>query len=110
MKCSWLVFILSIFFISASSQDLTGIWRGNFYAGDGPYKQYYKYEIQINQLKNYSLEGITYSYRSTVFYGKATFTGILFPKTKSTIIKELKLVELKMAGGSEACAMTCTLD
>jgi len=110
MKCSWLVFILSIFFISASSQDLTGIWRGNFYAGDGPYKQYYKYEIQINQQKNSSLEGVTYSYRSTVFYGKATFTGILFPKTKSAIVKELKLVELKMAGSSEACAMTCTLD
>jgi len=92
------------------SQDLTGIWRGNFYAGAGPYRQYYKYEVQINQLKNYSLQGVTYSYRTTVFYGKATFEGIWFPKTKAALVKELKLVELKVAGNSEACAMTCDLD
>lgn len=110
MKCSWLVLILTIFFIPVFSQDLTGIWRGNFYAGAGPYRQYYKYEVQINQLNNYSLQGVTYSYRTTVFYGKATFTGIWFPKTKSAVVKELKLVELKMSGSSEACAMTCTLD
>lgn len=110
MKCSWLVLLLAIFFLPASSQDLTGIWRGNFYAGSGPYRQYYRYEVQINQLSNQSLQGVTYSYRTTVFYGKATFTGIWFPKTNSAIVKELKLVEVKMAGNSEACAMTCTLD
>ena len=91
-------------------QDLTGIWRGYFYASVGPYKEYYKYEVQIDQLKNYSLEGVTYSYRTTVFYGKATFEGIWFPKTQSILLKELKLVELKIQGNSEACAMTCTLD
>jgi hypothetical protein len=32
-------------------QDLTGIWRGYFYASVGPYKEYYKYEVQIDQLK-----------------------------------------------------------
>ena len=76
----------------------------------GPYKEYYKYEVQIDQLKNYSLQGVTYSYRTTVFYGKATFEGIWFPKTQSMLLKELKLVELKIQGNSEACAMTCTLD
>jgi len=110
MKCSWLILISFIFFSPIFSQDITGIWRGNFYAGTGPYRQYYKYEVQINQLSNYSLQGVTYSYRSTVFYGKATFSGIWFPKTSSAIVKELKLVELKMSGSSEACAMTCTLD
>ena len=91
-------------------QDLTGIWRGYFYASVGPYKEYYKYEVQIDQLKNYSLAGVTYSYRTTVFYGKATFEGIWFPRTQSILLKELKLVELKIQGNSEACAMTCTLD
>ena len=110
MKCSWLILILLIFSSSIFSQDLTGIWRGNFYAGVGPFQEYYKYEIQIDQLNNASLQGVTYSYRSTVFYGKATFTGIWFPKTKSVLVKELKLVELKMAGSSEACAMTCDLE
>src|SRR6478735_7481609 len=110
MKCGWIIAILLMLSFPVLSQDLTGIWRGNFYAGAGPYRQYYKYEVQINQLKNYSLQGVTYSYRTTVFYGKATFEGIWFPKTKAALVKELKLVELKVAGNSEACAMTCDLD
>jgi hypothetical protein len=110
MKCRWFFSLLLIISSSVFSQDLTGIWRGNFYAGQGPYKEYYKYEVQIDQQKNLSLQGVTYSYRTTVFYGKATFTGIWFPKTKSVLVKELKLIELKMAGGTDACAMTCNLD
>jgi hypothetical protein len=110
MKCGWIIAILLIISFPVLSQDLTGIWRGNFYAGAGPYRQYYKYEVQINQLKNYALQGVTYSYRTTVFYGKATFEGIWFPKTKTALVKELKLVELKIVGNSDACAMTCDLD
>jgi hypothetical protein len=110
MKRNLFLLILLIISSSVFSQDLTGIWRGSFYAGVAPFQQYYKYEIQINQLKNYSLQGVTYSYRTTVFYGKATFTGIWFPKAKSSLLKELKLIELKVAGNSEACAMTCNLD
>ena len=99
-------------FISCSiySQDLTGIWRGYFYAEFGGFKDYYKYEVQINQLKNNSLQGVTYSYRTTVFYGKATFKGIWFSKSKNAIVKELDLIETKMADNSQACAMTCDLD
>ncbi len=110
MKFKWPFSFLLIISSSVFSQDLTGIWRGSFYASIGPYKDYYKYEIQINQQKNYSLQGVTYSYRTTVFYGKATFQGIWFPKTKSALVKELKLIELKVAGNTDACAMTCDLD
>jgi hypothetical protein len=110
MKCSWFISFLLIISSSVFSQDLTGIWRGNFYARMGPYKEYYKYEVQIDQQNNLSLNGVTYSYRTTVFYGKATCTGIWFPKTKNVLLKELKLIELKMTGGSDACAMTCDLD
>lgn len=109
MKCKWLFIFLCIISSSVFSQSLTGVWRGNFYAGIGPFREYYKYEIQINQLSNYSLQGVTYSYRTTVFYGKATFSGIWFPKTKTALVKELKLIELKITGNSEACAMTCDL-
>src|SRR6516225_12480729 len=103
MKCRWFLSFLLIISSSVFSQDLTGIWRGDFYAGVGPYKEYYKYEVQIDQQKNLSLQGVTYSYRTTVFYGKATFTGIWFPKTKSVLVKELKLIELKVADHSDAC-------
>ena len=66
---------------------LTGIWRGYFYANLGPFKEYYKYEVQIYQLRNNSLKGVTYSYRTTVFYGKANFDGIWFPKAKSLLVR-----------------------
>ncbi len=110
MKRFFLLLLLMFFLYPAFAQDLTGIWRGNFYAGAPPFQQYYKYEVQIDQLNNNSIKGVTYSYRTTVFYGKATFEGIWFPKTESALIKELKLVELKMAGNSDACAMTCNLE
>lgn len=102
--------ILLFISFGASAQDITGIWRGYFYAIAGPFKEYYKYEVQIDQLKNNSLKGVTYSYRTTVFYGKANFEGIWFPKAKSLLVKETNLVELKMAGSGDACAMTCNLD
>ena len=105
-----LLFVTLFISVNVYSQNLTGIWRGYFYADVGPYKEYYKYEVQIDQLKNNSLQGVTYSYRTTVFYGKASFEGIWFPKPKSLLVKELKLIDLKMVDNSEACAMTSSLD
>lgn len=93
-----------------AQKNITGVWRGYFYSGAGFYKQRYKYEIQIQQLSNKSLKGVTYSYRTTVFYGKATLQGIFTPKTKSIVIKENKLVEVKIGDQSEPCLMTCYLD
>lgn len=96
------------------AQDITGIWRGYFNSGYGYFKQQYKYEVQINQLGNNAaqkgIQGVTYSYHSTTFYGKATLQGIYDAKNKSLTIKELKLVELKIADKSEPCLMTCYLD
>lgn len=96
------------------AQDITGIWRGYFNSGYGYFKQQYKYEVQINQLGNNAsqkgIQGVTYSYHSTTFYGKATLQGIYDAKNKSLTIKETKLVELKIADKSEPCLMTCYLD
>src|SRR5690349_10392923 len=110
-----LLFVMSVLAASCVyAQDITGIWRGYFNSGYGYFKQTYKYEVQINQLSNAAsmkgLEGVTYSYHSTVFYGKATLQGIYDAKNKSLTIKEIKLVELKIAGNSEPCLMTCYLD
>ncbi|NCT94772.1 MAG: hypothetical protein GXC72_10135, partial [Chitinophagaceae bacterium] len=68
--------LLSIlWFFAADAQQLTGIWRGYFSSSNGLFREdmreeMYKYEVQINQLPNNALEGVTYSYKSTVFYGK----------------------------------------
>lgn len=104
------------FFItgSAMSQDLTGIWRGHFKSGNGSrlldslgIEDRYKFETQLAQ-NNKVFEGVTYSYKTTVFYGKASCMGTISTKTKKVILGEAKLLEVKSADGG-ACLMTCFL-
>jgi len=102
--------------IALPAQNLTGIWRGffiqkNYNPFSGQFvEDRYKYEVQINELPNKSLEGVTYSYKTTVFYGKAAFKGIFTPSTKNIIIKETKMLEIKASDLSVPCLMTCYLD
>lgn len=110
MKYKFTLIILLLCTAFSNAQNITGIWRGYFASGMGFYKQEYKYEIQINQLKNKGLRGVTYSYRTTVFYGKASLQGIYMDKNKNLIIKEDSLMEVKMADKGEPCLMTCYLD
>jgi Fe-S cluster assembly iron-binding protein IscA len=76
----------------------------------GEREETYKYEIQIEQQSNNGIKGVTYSYKSTVFYGKAELQGIFTNGTGSLLIKETKLVDLKIGDKSEPCLMTCYLD
>lgn len=106
--------IFCFFSLSAMSQDLTGIWRGHFHSvGNRVIEQLlgeedrYKFEIQLDQ-KAKQFNGVTYSYKTTVFYGKATCSGAVNTSTKKVILEELKIVELRMVAGS-ACIMTCFL-
>lgn len=112
---SVLLFVFLGLGFCAQAQDLTGIWRGNFkrtpvgsqgrlmelLGGD----ERYKFEVQIDQ-KNKSFKGVTYSYLTTVFYGKATCEGTVNTATRLVRLEELKIVEVRMAGGSDACVMT----
>lgn len=114
-------FLLSLLIFSnftGFSQVLTGIWRGYFnqveYVRDAEGKKIavprerYKFEVQIDQANN-RFKGVTYSYLSTVFYGKAVASGTYNATTKKVLLEELKIVEIKMAGFSDACIMTCFL-
>lgn len=97
---------------SGFSQDLTGIWRGSFISADNKLmdmfnlEDKYKYEVQIDQ-RNKGFSGVTYSYKTTVFYGKASANGTVNPKTGKVMLQELKLLELKMSPESYACWMIC---
>ena len=110
----FVLLILFFYSYSAIGQDLTGIWRGHFRsAGNRMIEQLlgeedrYKFEVQLDQ-RSKQFQGVTYSYKTTVFYGKATCEGALNPATKKVILEELKIVELRMVAGS-ACIMTCFL-
>ncbi len=103
---------LLFLFIAATihAQDLSGIWRGHFHSnqiyqrlmGDD---DRYKMEVQIAP-QDKKFQAVTYSYKTTVFYGKADATVTLNPETRKVLLRELKIVELRMIGG-DACIMTC---
>lgn len=114
----FLLFLLSGLGFCVQAQDLTGIWRGNFrrtptaansklmelLGGD----ERYKFEVQIDQRAK-QFKGVTYSYLSTIFYGKATCRGTVDLRSKKVMLEEQKLVEVRMAGGDVACVMTLFL-
>jgi hypothetical protein len=115
MRLNLTLFFLLLLSFTAQAQKITGIWRGYFSSSSGIYREgfkeeTYKYEIQLDQQSNNSVKGVTYSYKTTVFYGKAELNGIYTPTSKSLIIKETRLVDLKIGDKSEPCLMTCYLD
>jgi hypothetical protein len=87
---------------SSAAQDITGIWRGYFFTD---LNDQYKFEIQIKQNAQKSVTGVSYSYLTTVFYGKATLTGFFNKNAQTALIQEIETVELRMSGGSVACIM-----
>lgn len=102
-----LYFLLSVLFCSpAFSQDLTGIWRGYFITES---MEQYRYEVQLEQLSNNALSGVTYSYLDKRFYGKATFTGNFNKSSKNALVQEIKTVEVRMSAGSYSCIQKCQL-
>ncbi len=104
-----LFFILSGLTALAQSPDYTGVWNGKFYnnTGFGLQEDVYRFEVQIAQTGK-GLEGVTYSYLSTTFYGKATHNGYIKSTGNKIVVQETRLVEVKsMSGG--ACLMTCTM-
>lgn len=97
--------LLFLFFFStiAYAQNLTGIWRGYFIAENG---DQYKFELQLDQNGN-RVSGVSYSYLSTVFYGKAELTGNFNRAEKKALITEIKTLEVRMSSFSVACIMNC---
>jgi len=102
--------IAGILPLVATGQSLTGIWRGTFYnpmdlqLGGSKYR----YEVQINN-KGREVKGVTYSYQTTRFYGKASLVGMWSATTKTFTLKEDRMLDLKIEGGGDGCLMTCYL-
>src|SRR5262245_31107792 len=108
------LFVFVVLSNCLQAQDLTGIWRGHFRSNNKMYEMLnlddrYKFEVQINQRDN-AFKGVTYSYKSTEFYRKATANGTINRNSKKVLLEELKIVEVRMAQGSDACIMTCFLE
>jgi hypothetical protein len=94
------------------AQDLTGVWQGHFQSGDGVRSSFYdilnryKFEVQIAQHQK-KFDAVTYSYLSSIFYGKAAAAGTVNPKTGKVLLQEGKLLEVRQQLGDIICIMTC---
>jgi hypothetical protein len=95
------------------AQDVTGIWQGHFRSAgsstmrNSVFDDRYRFEVQIAQ-KGKVFEGVTYSYLSTFFYGKAAAAGTVNIKTSKVLLQEGKLLECRNSMG-DVCIMTCFL-
>ena len=109
-KSLFFLFISVLFCVTAISQNLTGIWRGSFFSPAdlalGGSK--YRYEVQINN-NGREAKGVTYSYQTTRFYGKASLVGVWSPSSKNLVLQEDRMLDLKIMGGGDGCLMTCYL-
>src|SRR5215208_2242495 len=104
---SSLAFLIVFFFSAVSSaQDITGIWRGYFISAGG---EQYKLEFQVEQNPGAAVTGVSYSYLTTVFYGKATMTGQFKKQDQHLVIQEIRTVEVRMSRFSVACIMNYNL-
>jgi hypothetical protein len=111
----FLLFAICCVSISVSAQDLTGIWRGSFRSTAKSrlmemlgQEERYKFEVQVDQ-HDKRFSGVTYSYLTTVFYGKATCQGTVNTKNGKVLLEELKIVEQRMSSGGDICIMTLFL-
>lgn len=97
---------------NSTKENVTGIWKGYFVQNTlGFIEDKYRFEVQVAEQDNHSLTAVTYSYKTTVFYGKAEATGIYTAKSKNFLLKEIKLTDYKLLDpNSGACLMTCYLD
>ncbi|MFL5742659.1 MAG: hypothetical protein ACJ75B_20720 [Flavisolibacter sp.] len=104
VRKSVIALTLVLFFSHTSfCQDLTGIWKGYFITDNG---ESYRLEFQVEQNKNQTVTGVSYSYGDNIkFYGKATMIGRFTNDTKSFLIQETKTVEVRNPGGGGTCIM-----
>lgn len=101
-KILLLLFLFSFLNITASSQKLTGIWRGYFITEGG---EQYRLEFQVQQNRSLSVTGVSYSYLDKRFYGKASMTGNFAIKNKIFQIQETRTTEVRNVGGGGTCLM-----
>jgi hypothetical protein len=91
------------------AQNLTGVWQGHFRSDNTATKssvfdERYRVEVQIAQ-NNKSLNAVTYSYLSNIFYGKAAAAGTINIHNGKVIIQEGKLLEVRDQFGGGVCTM-----
>jgi hypothetical protein len=106
------LFFLAVAPLLLRAQDLTGVWQGHFRSDNSAmrsslFDDRYKFEVQIAQHAKI-VDAVTYSYLSSIFYGKAAAAGTVNVHTGKVLLQEGKLLEVRNSGAG-VCIMTCFL-
>jgi hypothetical protein len=106
------LFFLAVAPLLLRAQDLTGVWQGHFRSDNSAmrsslFDDRYKFEVQIAQHTKI-VDAVTYSYLSSIFYGKAAAAGTVNVHTGKVLLQEGKLLEVRNSGAG-VCIMTCFL-
>ena len=91
-----LIFTLLVLVITAqtgSTQDISGVWRGHFRQNNRSLQllnleDRYWFEVQLLQ-EGKNFKGVTYSYKTSEFYGKADAKGSIHTGTHKVYREEL---------------------
>ena len=114
MRSFFLFFAVAVIGTRGLAQDITGVWQGHFRSRSvdamrsSQYDDRYKFEVQIAQT-NKRFQAVTYSYLSSLFYGKAAAMGTVNAHTGKVLLQEGKLLEVRNQAGDGVCIMTCFL-
>ena len=101
-----LVIVMFLSCLTASAQDLSGIWQGKLTMEPGGCFPEYYIELQI-QTYNRDIEGISYDYYDTTRYVKLNFTGTL--AGKNITIAEKRILKERIPEECVPCMKTYKL-
>lgn len=105
-----IIFLLLQLPFFSFAQNLTGIWKGYFSSGFGSDKKYYSYELQIEEMSNGKISGVSYSYLNNDFYGKTVVSGSFNTKTGKLELRENKLLEVKAVDKNAVLLMSLDMN
>jgi hypothetical protein len=108
MKKSFFFLLISLSVYIASSQEISGIWRGTLTQGPGGCFSVYNIELQI-KLVGTKITGASYHYSDVTNYVKEEFTGSYTHETKALIVSEQKVLTFHVPSDCIPCIKQYTL-
>ncbi|MDP1844394.1 MAG: hypothetical protein Q8K64_13330 [Sediminibacterium sp.] len=112
MKALLFILLIAITSRELNSQNITGIWRGKFNINDkknNRKENMFNYELQILQTTDGNLKGVTYTYKTKEYYGKAAFEGKVYKSNSIFIVNESKIIDVEKNEKTDVCLMSCKL-
>lgn len=104
----FLLFLTALFVLTATAQDISGIWQGKLTQESGGCFPEYHIELQI-QTFNRDITGISYDYYDTTKFVKLNFSGSFTTNKKTIQLAEKKVLQERIPEDCVPCLKTYNL-